>query len=494
MAEWNLRQGKAIAVGFAVGAVAFTSLLSLILFLVLSGVGLALAALYPFVRDIRRGLDASAAIYFFVIYFIFAMGVRGVAVFTYQDSPYLVGLQDPDSLRFQSLLGWVFFYSALGLLALYAGYYSGAAVRLGERMVRALDPGRLWKRSRIVPVALVWMAIGLAGAMAYVQAFGGFRAVTGNLVFVATEGSLGHFWQIALMEFAVVGLHLLVVGNLTEPGGRLRWLPAVSGVTLVLFLYLITSSKFLILRAFVPLAIFYHLLRRRIHFAHMVLLLVAFGLLFPVFYAYRQFGLADMHALSDQVQDTQGEAWLLQANVLTRAYDADSFLMVLDRTGNTVPFRFGASLLDLTYFFIPRSLWPEKPMSYSLQFADHYYSDVRLGGLNFVSPSLMGELYANFHVLGIVVGMWLLGLVMRASHGMAIRGGGPGALLYGYIFLTAIHMVEGSIAAQIEFALMGVVPAWLGMWALRRSTGSLVAVAVPGVASRVPGAMEGVAR
>jgi hypothetical protein len=36
-------------------------------------------------------------------------------------------------------------------------------------------------------------------------------------------------------------------------------------------------------------------------------------------------------------------------------------------------------------------------------------------------------------------------------------------LLYGYFFLAAVHLVEGGIAAQIEFFLTSAVPALLAL-------------------------------
>ena len=41
------------------------------------------------------------------------------------------------------------------------------------------------------------------------------------------------------------------------------------------------------------------------------------------------------------------------------------------------------------------------------------------------------------------------------------------ALIYGYFFLAAVHVVEGSIAAQIEFFLTSAVPAGLALALLR---------------------------
>ncbi len=100
--------------------------------------------------------------------------------------------------------------------------------------------------------------------------------------------------------------------------------------------------------------------------------------------------------------------------------------------------------------------------------------EVEWGTMTYMSPSLPGELFLNFHVAGVLAGFALLGWVLRAAVTLA-RGGGPGAvLLYGYFFLAAVHLVEGSIAVQIEFFLTSAVPALIALFLLRgpRARGS----------------------
>ena len=100
--------------------------------------------------------------------------------------------------------------------------------------------------------------------------------------------------------------------------------------------------------------------------------------------------------------------------------------------------------------------------------------EVPWGAITYVSPSLAGELFLNFHVIGVLAGFLLLGWALRAAITLA-RGGGPGAvLLYGCFFLAAVHLVEGSIAAQIEFFITSAVPVLiaLGLLTARRSPGT----------------------
>lgn len=456
----------AVAAFALIAVTLVASQLSMPGFLGLSITCFVITTLAPFVNGLRRGFNAGEALYPFIVYYAVAMGVRGIALLVPEDSPYLAAIQDPRSATFQGLMGWMFFLSAIGLAALHLGYESAAGVWAGERLGRWLGR-KIWRPARTSTVTAAFLAVGFVGATLYARSFGGFRAAaTQDLVFVATEGTLGNFWKLVLMEFAVVGFHVLLLGELLRGGRKMRWGRVVPVGALVTSLYLVTSSKFLLLRILLPPMLFFHLLRRRISIAHLAVFFAVFGALFPVFYAHRLLGSGDWGAILSQVRDVPHDSWFDAIPLLGRAYDADSFVRVLHDTGRTVPFRFGGSFLDIFIFFIPRALWPAKPPSYGLEFADQYFGDVNLGGLSFVSPSLPGELYLNFHVAGILAGMFALGVLFRATWRAAVTGGVPGALLYGYFYLFAIHLVEGSIASQVEMLLMSVAPAWLALRAL----------------------------
>src|SRR5207247_901796 len=129
---------------------------------------------------------------------------------------------------------------------------------------------------------------------------------------------------------------------------------------------------------------------------------------------------------------------------------------------------------DLFTFFIPRGLWPGKPDSFGLSFPAHYMPHVNWGAMTYVTPSLPGELYLDFHVAGIVLGFSARGGAVRVAWRLA-SAGAPGTLLaYGYFYLTVIHLAEGAIASQIETLLLGLVPAWLAQrWLGRRAAKGL---------------------
>lgn len=447
-------------------------------FVAWSAAGFAAAAAWPFVRasrpapGVHAGIDPGEALWFFLFYFVLAMLLRGLGVLTFVDSPYLRGLGDAHGASFRALVGWVFFYCTLGLAALNAGFHAPLARRWADAWLgRVHGLAAPWRESRIVPTGLTLIAIGVTGALLRVHSLGGISSAAIDPMGSGTDKALGHFWQIALTEFAVVGFHVLVIGALLK---RSRHFVAVwlgLGLLLCVPLYLISSSKFLIIRILFTPMIYMHFLRKPLRMRQLLGFFIGFSLLFPLFYAYRALGVAGLDGVRTYLETT--DAPLLK--VYNRAYDADSFMRVLHANGSgLVPLQWGRSLLDLFSFFIPRAFWAAKPESFGLGFAALYMPDVEWGSMTYVSPSLAGELFLNFHVVGVVLGFLLFGLTMRAASSVARRGGPGAVLLYGYFFLTAIHLVEGAIAAQIEFFLTSLVPSLLALHLLcpRRARGA----------------------
>ncbi|MFN8589580.1 MAG: O-antigen polymerase [Candidatus Eisenbacteria bacterium] len=424
-----------------------------------AGLGFAWAVLRPFVERYGDSLDAFDALPMFTLYYALSLLLRGVGLLTFVDSPYLRELGDPRTEHWRALVGWSFFHSAIGMHAVVAGYRSALARRWADAFVRRLPSlAAAWRGERVRPVVLALVAIGLAAATARVHGPRGFLTAAANPMKMGTEEAIGYWWLIAATEFAIVGYHVHVLSLLLRRDRTFLVQYLAFGFALGVPLYLVSSSKFVLLRIFLLPWLYRHFVVRPLPLWKIVAAFAGFGALFPFFYAYRALGVQNLDSLGFYIDRVDNPLLLL----FNRSYGTDSLMLILHRTGVTLPFQWGASLTDLFTFWVPRLLWPAKPLSFGLTFPAAYMPDMHWGNMTYASCSLPGELYLNFHVAGIAAGCALLGAVMRAT--FVAAGRGPGALLvYGYVFLTAMHLVEGCIASQLETAIMHLVPTALAL-------------------------------
>lgn len=103
--------------------------------------------------------------------------------------------------------------------------------------------------------------------------------------------------------------------------------------------------------------------------------------------------------------------------------------------------------VDSTTFFIPRVFWKDKPIASDLR----KYSDLYF---NFSDSSFaitpMGDLLRNFGIIGIPVGMFILGLIMRIIYRALVEGQTPSVWrLTLYFMLVTSVSYEGFYATII---------------------------------------------
>jgi len=87
---------------------------------------------------------------------------------------------------------------------------------------------------------------------------------------------------------------------------------------------------------------------------------------------------------------------------------------VVEKTPDIIPYWGGETYLPLGTFFIPRILWADKPSENSGQTFGHRYSFLNTHDVttSYNMPWLT-ELYANFGIIGVILGMFSIGLFFR---------------------------------------------------------------------------------
>ncbi len=133
--------------------------------------------------------------------------------------------------------------------------------------------------------------------------------------------------------------------------------------------------------------------------------------------------------------------------VAMRMADIDTFAAVILATPEQIPYWRGETLYPLLFKPIPRFLYPEKPEDISGGIFPHRYGFLsqanRETSFN-LSP--MVELYCNFGIAGVVIGMFLYGLLYRiVLDAFVHRGMGLGAIVAATYL--AIEMASNTAAS-----------------------------------------------
>lgn len=96
---------------------------------------------------------------------------------------------------------------------------------------------------------------------------------------------------------------------------------------------------------------------------------------------------------------------------LERLTDKQAVETFVEHIGKDHPYKFGSTLEQMLYVFVPRIIWSEKPGENSAQLFNREFN-ISADRDTFISPTHIGELYWNFGVFGVVIGMALIGLLL----------------------------------------------------------------------------------
>jgi hypothetical protein len=231
----------------------------------------------------------------------------------------------------------------------------------------------------------------------------------------AAVGVVGQFKEVVIVSL----LAPLVMAHFTSSGGiRMRWLALAALVAVFLIFPVVTSWRQVsgLEGSENPVTVVSKLPS---HYLHHNLLTGG----------ERTLGVADV--VSEPL-----------AVVSRRLYGFDSLTLAVRYTPSQITYRRGATLEGLWAGAVPRILWPSKPnIGIGYWFAVHYWGTP--AGVTQVPQTIThpGELYIDFGLAGVIIGMALLGLWYRFAYtALRPRETGTAALIYTILLLTVVSV------------------------------------------------------
>lgn len=404
--------------------------------------------------------DIANVLLLFVVYYFLMFGLYGF-MNSFGLSHFLGVSYDPTSGSLTSLSTLASVYAGGVLIAVFAGYiwmppFLTRRQDQGPREHQSsLDLGTL-RRLRIA--AMVALALSYAGCALLIFFLGGLSAIGLDPTYIATTGTHGLYWAQALIwtnHWAVL-INLLSYTLLRKT--RYLILTALS-IPLFFIEFLLSGSKSALLFPLFGFLIVRHYCYQRITWKSLVALTVAVLVVFAAGYAYRSTGAQGPQFEQGVVSYYQNPVVLLET-VVGRFYGTDSFAIVLDSVRNGQPLLMGKSLSDLMTWYIPRWLWPGKPLSFSLTFGEDFMAGAPGAGDVYYSPSLPGELYLNFGVAGLLLGGIATGWFLRFVYRKLIEQRPrriEAIVLYAVIAPLVASLSGGPISVVLEFVMTRVI-------------------------------------
>ena len=301
-------------------------------------------------------------------------------------------------------------YCALGYLCFLGGYYLPWRGRTAPRTLETVPVGSGF-----------FVAIGGIGAMGYVaQAQIIESVIVGSKLSLVTT-TMAQLSPLFLFAWALSWL-MVFSGRASRTQRIFVCVFMIPAAAVVLLTHLDDKSLFATIVGVPLMAVWYG--RRRLPIKSLVaLLLVLIFAIFPFYNTFRRYDprMAFGARFSRTVEEIS--AWDSQtyAEHSVRTFQerlalVNSVAVVIRETGRSQPYLMGESILFAPIVaMIPRAIWPDKPVvTIGRDFGVRFYVvNPLLDKVTSVAVTTPGELYWNFGLAGIVVGLAMFGAGVR---------------------------------------------------------------------------------
>lgn len=382
---------------------------------------LVVIALLPLFRELRAGtFDLFNSKNFFLFYYLMQLAFFPAYVLRGHEGGTNLFLRADD-------INGRLFYTAtteaalIGLLAFYAGYYSNLFTSPGSGDVRP----REWSSRRVHIAALLFCSIGGAAMIAFIWKHGGVLAFLSDLGYWRSIGMIGEGYLLFPMTVifpAGALIYYCWVASRRAGHGRIFWATFAFGFSLIPTLMIgfrgilvFSGLQFLSIRHYTyrPLSA----KRLALYALPILVLLTAYGVV-------RQNLVQVLNGYGNEAFDQVTSDDMLQSVVL-RSQGSEMVQRVIRQVDESHDYQYWwPGIVETVTMAIPRALWTEKPAPIMLKFGRDFMGDYLIardgqltdatGGF---SPTAIGYFYWQMGGIGVVIGMFCLGLMARLAYG-----------------------------------------------------------------------------
>jgi hypothetical protein len=254
-----------------------------------------------------------------------------------------------------------------------------------------------------------------------------YKVATGNYVSFLIGESLDFRWTNIIENIHMLGwvcfagVWLLFFARKIRTPFRIAFFVMVNVIELS-YQVIQGSKTFLLLPVLIVIMIYYYERRRIPLLGIMVAIVFAMLIVFPFVSAYREYFYTNyrgipsisefsaIETISETLKELKaGDENLVEKGLfaLGRFSGADELYSIKRLVPLPIPYKYGEEMLGFFYSFIPRAIWPEKPI---ISPAGKY--GMALDTITSVSPFPLGDMYWNFGIIGIIFGMGFWGLLL----------------------------------------------------------------------------------
>lgn len=230
--------------------------------------------------------------------------------------------------------------------------------------------------------------------------------------------------------------------------------------TSILAMMFLTSSRSDLIKLVIVMGFLYSFLNQReinvFKLASVCFLLFIGAVLITINRTYTDVAIIDsVETIFDAYQGVIGI--LIRLGDIGIAYDNLIYLIMNTSFDELL---LGSSLVRPLLFLIPRSIWPGKPLDTQVLIVDERYGAIsEFGGGTSQSITLVGELFWNFSIFGVIFGFFFLSLLIKNLDSILYKTKSLSTVYLLSILAPFFFIIwRGAYSSELVYTLISIIP------------------------------------
>lgn len=308
------------------------------------------------------------------------------------------------------------FINSLALIALYFGFARGP--RLPVPQLNAPPAAS----SRLYFVLLIFLGISVAAFVLYIHLYGGMSSYAKSLAFgmakkIELADDVDGIGPYAVTtKMATIVAVVWVCAQAAAFRSPIFWVLGLSALTMA---YMSEGKRSGMIFPAILILLCWMLRNRQVPYLRLAVVAVTTFLLFGVLAMLRSTNWSDTQHLNlSALQETSLAEMASESReeLVLRSGAGSSFFAIIARVPKEKKLLLGKTYLEWGLRFLPREFWPDKPRGVDVQANQTFMGD------DWGTPAgPVGEAYWNFHIPGVVLIFFLVGVLKRWLADLLIR-------------------------------------------------------------------------
>ncbi len=377
----------------------------------------------------------------------------------------------------ESILVWTLIIILVGLIALSLGY----SIKPHAHFVPlpSLVKNAEWSTKKLIIVMVLLVGISLYCMVAFIGAMGielsgatSLGAISQKRRFVISDAtyqyaSLGYLrWGASLLNYVFLFLFTVYAVSKKSLFSLLGAFTVVAAVLCIPFPVL-TSARSELVITFVQAVVIWHYVRKPISLKVLGILVVIGFAVIVLMGALRAIPAGKSHVSVGEVISEQTLGQIVQPR---NWLDVSKTAHIINAIPELLEYQYGKTMLTWIVAPIPRSVWKSKPEIRPGPYLGETVFEWRRN-IAGVPPGIVAELYWNFGLFGVPLGMALLGMILRlisVNFLAEIRNVNVALLYSALVIPLTIGISGGDVSGAIIDCLMSIITISLIILFIRR--------------------------